>query len=321
MSPENNRNYLLMSLVLQVHHILLTEQTDEEGILQGVCSKLTSHWPYRVVWAGYAETDGSIKVMAAEGETSSFPFEMDLRWDGVEGGDNPMATCIRRRAPVHVNGKSAIGAYGNARMDSAVKAQISSMLIQPLFVDDQCIGGLCVCSELDSSFISDVERTLLALAAQHLGFALSMRRELTFAKIQNQAKLSEMLLDDTQEGILVIDVQGTIIAANPALTRITGYTEQELIGNTPRIFESGFQDKHFYTAMWRSILATGRWRGEVWNKRKNGDIYPDILDISAVRDEQQRVRNYIGVLTDISRQKRMGDQQRSATINCIANNN
>jgi len=308
MSIEADRNYLLMSLMLQIHNVLLTRHADEKDILREVCSKLASHWPYRMAWAGYAETDGTIRVMAAEGEAVSFLPETGLRWDSAADGNNPVGVCIRSRMPVHVR-VAAVEEYSDIWRDITVKVQASSMLIQPLFVEDRCIGALCVCSGLADSFTFAVERTLLALAVQQIGFSLGVQREQCLIKeMQNQMRLAATVFDNAQEGIVVTNAQGTIVAANPALTRITGYTQEELIGNTPQILQSGLQDRAFYAAMWQSITETGKWEGEVWNKRKDGDIYPEILNISTVRDKQQKVQNYIGVLADISQQKKMEDR-------------
>ena len=311
MSTEANRNYLLMSLMLQIHNVLLTRHADEQDILREICSKLVSHWPYRMAWAGYAETDGTIRVVAAAGEAVSFLPETGLRWDSdsAADGDNPVGVCIRSRRLVHVKEMSAVEEYSGVWNDFTGKVQASSMLIQPLFVDNHCIGALCVCSALVDSFAGAVERTLLVLAAQQLGFSLGVQREQGLIKeMQNQMKLAATVFDNALEGIIVTDAQGTIVAVNPALTRITGYAQEELIGNTPRMLQSGLQDRAFYAVMWQSITATGKWAGEVWNKRKDGVIYPEILNISTVRDGQQRVQNYIAILTDISQQKKIENQ-------------
>ena len=173
----------------------------------------------------------------------------------------------------------------------------------------------CVCSGLADSFVSAIERTLLVLAAQQVGFSLGVQHEQGLIKaMQNQMRLAVTVFDNALESIIVTDVQGVIVAVNPALLRITGYAKEELIGNTPRILQSRLQDQAFYTAMWQSITETGKWEGEVWNKRKDGGIYPELLNISSVRDEQQRVQNYVAVLTDISQQKKIENQLQRMTF-------
>src|SRR5690606_39719328 len=87
---------------------------------------------------------------------------------------------------------------------------------------------------------------------------------------------------------------------NHAFKEITGYSEQELIGYTPKILQSGLHDKNFYTSMWDHIRTTGSWQGEIWNKRKNGDLYPQHILIAAVRDEHGQTTHYVATITDIS---------------------
>ena len=130
--------------MLQVHNVLLTRHADEKGLLREICSKLASHWPYRMAWVGYAETDGTIKVMAAAGEAVSFLPETGLRWDDVADENNPVGVCIRSRMLVHATEASAAEEYSGIWKDFTVKAQVSSTLIQPLIVGSRCIGALCV---------------------------------------------------------------------------------------------------------------------------------------------------------------------------------
>ena len=103
-----------------------------------------------------------------------------------------------------------------------------------------------------------------------------------------------------QEGIIVTDADERILKVNEALTRITGYPASECIGKTPRMFSSGRQDQRFYKDMWQRIRATGRWEGEVWNRRKNGETYPERLSITAVRDTEGKITHYVGNFSDIT---------------------
>ena len=108
---------------------------------------------------------------------------------------------------------------------------------------------------------------------------------------------------ESQEGMLVTDAANAILRVNSAFSKLTGYTAAEVTGRNPRILSSGRHDSSFYAAMWKSINDTGTWEGEIWNRRKNGEIYPEYLTISAVKDPQGSVMNYVGALTDISLRK------------------
>ncbi|MDP1870507.1 MAG: EAL domain-containing protein [Gallionella sp.] len=108
---------------------------------------------------------------------------------------------------------------------------------------------------------------------------------------------------DSQEGMFVTDAEGVIQRVNNAFTQLTGYSASEVVGQTPRLLSSGQHDAVFYTLMWQSINETGKWAGEIWNRRKNGEIYPEYLAITAVKDEAGIVNNYVATFNDISDSK------------------
>lgn len=105
---------------------------------------------------------------------------------------------------------------------------------------------------------------------------------------------------NSEEGMIVTDPRETIIEVNEAFTRITGYRREQVIGRTPRLLKSGRHDRAFYAEMWRALEEQGFWRGEIWNRRRNGEIYPESLTITAIRDDAGRVTNYVGVFSDLS---------------------
>lgn len=117
---------------------------------------------------------------------------------------------------------------------------------------------------------------------------------------------------DTQEAITITDPQGRIISVNAAFEEVTGYTANEVIGRRPNILASGKHDTHFYEKMWKELIATGRWKGEMINRRKNGELYPELLSITASKNEYGVTQNYIGVFSDISDKKELEKQLRHA---------
>lgn len=131
-------------------------------------------------------------------------------------------------------------------------------------------------------------------------------------KIYEQIRIAAIAFE-TQEGMMVTDATGTILKVNQAFTHITGYSSQDTIGQNPRMLKSSRHDQDFYTAMWHSVGETGEWKGEVWSRRKNGEVYPEYLNISAVKDQSGQVTNYVAMLTDISERKQ-AEQQADALI-------
>jgi diguanylate cyclase (GGDEF)-like protein/PAS domain S-box-containing protein len=113
---------------------------------------------------------------------------------------------------------------------------------------------------------------------------------------------------ESQQGMVITDSNNIILRVNQAFTAISGYSAAEVLGQHTRMLNSGRQSPAFYQAMWRSIEDTSAWQGEVWNRRKNGDVFPEWLSISAVRDAQGRVCNYVAALTDTSEHKAAADQ-------------
>lgn len=119
-------------------------------------------------------------------------------------------------------------------------------------------------------------------------------------RIDDERRLSQVVFDSTSEGIVITDPQGRILQVNAAFEAITGYAAHEVIGNNPNMLQSGVQDDAYYRSMWQSLLKSGRWRGEIWNRRKSGEAYPEWLTITAVLDAGGRCVNYVGVFSDVS---------------------
>jgi diguanylate cyclase (GGDEF)-like protein/PAS domain S-box-containing protein len=123
---------------------------------------------------------------------------------------------------------------------------------------------------------------------------------------RNEERLRQAatVFSNTVEGVTITDLDGTIIDVNEAFTDITGYTYAEVVGRNPSMLRSGRHDADFYRGMWRSLDETGQWRGEIWNRRKDGSIYPQLLTISAVREGSNDATGFVGVFTDITQIKR-----------------
>ena len=142
-------------------------------------------------------------------------------------------------------------------------------------------------------------------------------RRLTGVSAWQQRKLTEANLRvaatafEAQEGMVVTDADSVILRVNHAFTEITGYTAAEAIGQTPSLLRSGRHDPGFYRAMWESLLGCGIWKGEIWNRRKNGEVFPEWLTITAVKDGAGDITNYVATLTDITGRKAAEEEIRN----------
>ena len=121
---------------------------------------------------------------------------------------------------------------------------------------------------------------------------------------ENALRLAAVVFEQSIEAVIVLDAQERFVSVNRSFTEITGYTADEVLGLTPRILKSERQDIHFYRSMWRQINEHGHWQGEIWNRRKSGEIYPEWLSVTAVRNDDGKIDNYIGIFSDITERKR-----------------
>ncbi len=125
---------------------------------------------------------------------------------------------------------------------------------------------------------------------------------------QQREELFTKVFESTAEGIMVTDGRGVILAVNRSFSRITGYTEGEALGQTPRLSRSGRHSSAFYREMWRRIMEQGHWSGEIINRRKGGEIYPELRTISAVRDGSGQITNFVSVFSDVSSLKQVQER-------------
>ncbi len=121
-------------------------------------------------------------------------------------------------------------------------------------------------------------------------------------RISTQKRLQQAarVFEHTTEGVIVTDENANIITVNPAFTEITGFTEQEAVGRNPRFLQSGRHDKHFFTKLWNSLIQQHSWQGEIWNRRKNGEIYPEWLNITTIQEDPSGKPQYVAVFSDIT---------------------
>lgn len=127
-------------------------------------------------------------------------------------------------------------------------------------------------------------------------------------KAEESLKLAAQVFTSAHEGIVITDNEGTIVDVNPGFCRVTGYSRDEVIGKNPRILNSGRQSPEFYKEMWENISSYGFWSGEIWNRKKNGQIYPQILSISSIKSEKVSLTNYIAVTQNLEEQKKLEAQ-------------
>ena len=176
-----------------------------------------------------------------------------------------------------------------------------------LSVDRQVIGdGRESSIEETLTFKGMSTRTILTRKTRYTDdsgthFLVGVIRDITQRKdAEDKLQLAASVFTHAREGITITDASGTIIDVNDMFSKITGYDREEVLGENPRMLQSGRHDKAFYAVMWRALTTQGHWSGEVWNRRKNGEIYAETLTISAVRDHAGITQHYVALFSDIT---------------------
>lgn len=149
-----------------------------------------------------------------------------------------------------------------------------------------------------------VEISLSEFTVRGEQFFTAILRDVTDRKAVEQELRLAATAFETHDCIVITDAEGTILRVNPAFSRVTGYSAAEAVGQNPRIKKSGRHEPEFYGRMWEAILVDGYWDGEIWNKRKTGEVYLEHLTITAVRDEGGRATNYVAVGRDVTAERR-----------------
>ncbi|MCK9389653.1 MAG: PAS domain S-box protein [Sulfuritalea sp.] len=149
---------------------------------------------------------------------------------------------------------------------------------------------------------------LLGLTTIYAFWFFSRRRAAEQAKQEADRRENEAAFAAMAEGAVITDAQGCILWVNDAFCTIYGYMRNEVIGQNPRILKSGRHDAAFYREFWRQLTQTGRWRGEVWNMRKSGEVFPEELSVQALRDPDGRIVRFISIFSDITERKGNEDE-------------
>ncbi|WP_461205277.1 EAL domain-containing protein [Clostridium sp. DL1XJH146] len=161
-------------------------------------------------------------------------------------------------------------------------------------------------NEINQGTISDLNLSFYPV----LSHGIQIGKMITFTDIsekkgiQNELIFVEKAMAQMAEGIMITDKNGTIEWVNDAFTKITGYAKNEAIGENPRILKSNIHDKKFYENMWKAILKKDEWKGELYNKNKNGNIFIEYLNITSIRDDDKNISNFIAILSDITQNKK-----------------
>jgi diguanylate cyclase (GGDEF)-like protein/PAS domain S-box-containing protein len=294
---ENARLTRLYRILSEVNQKIIHRPEPME-LLQLVCSTLVADQSFSLAWVGLPDGMGGYFPAVSAGVS----LERLQQYGSIlPPADNRQIissiTALTEQDPCY--------RYTELRHEHAFSA-VAFYQISPL----QGVPVLLALYTADPQLLTHTaEQRLLEELVEDLAYALDViEQDRIGLQNRQQLELAATVFENSYEGIDVTDRFGRLISVNRAFCEITGYQPEEVLGQTHKLMQSGRHDRSFYQAMWHTLLETGRWQGEVWNRRKDGQVYPELLSISAVKDDQGAVSCYISVFSDISRVKETQQQ-------------
>lgn len=282
----------------------IAREPRESVLLERLCRILAETIGLRLVFIGFTDAGGDwVDIAAASDWDMSFlkALKVSARADRLEG-QGSWGRALRSRHPEILNDfqSSPCTELWHA---AAAAESIRSVATFPLSRGGKIVGGIAVYSvELDF-FNADMIALLNGLSLD-ISLALdNIDRETLRRQTETELRLAASVFENSQEGIIITDAEQVIIRVNSSFSSLSGYSVDEVLGQTPRILASGRQDRLFYQAMWERIATQGYWQGEIINRRKSGELFPEWLCITRVLDAEGGVTHYVGTFVDITDRK------------------
>ena len=233
------------------------------------------------------------------GAAPSLPATLRTALDGLEvSAQNCFGATALSKERVLVTDSSLASAVQDAGVRLLAQSDLVSVWSEPVLAANGEVLGILAVFHQHATNPDAFELGVLARTAQLASIAIERSRS------DDALELASSVYAAVGEAIMLVDADNRIEAVNPAFTRLTGYTAEEICGMSPSVLGSGRQDAAFFQGMWHSLQATGHWQGEICNRRKDGSLFTEWLVISTVFDDQGKVRRRIALYSDITEQKR-----------------
>lgn len=301
---EINRAYEALN---HVNTIILKHQ-DEHEFLQETCKILIKTCQYGASWIGLHQGDRFKKVSQCGVNEEFFTLICDIDCQCDHSKGCPTLQAFRTKEPVIF--QDIRRENFDFWRDETLKCGYLSTAAIPMIFNDEVLGVISVYASHTNAF-SEEEVSLLNKLAQSVSFGITTIRERRLKeKAFEELKLAANVYQATSEGVIITDECTRILSINPAFTAITGYTKEDLLGRTPQILKSNRHEPDFYREIWEDITVTGHWKGEIWNRKKSGELYVQRQTINAVKDSKGEVSYYVSVFYDITNIKQQEEQIR-----------
>ncbi len=281
---------------------VLVKAVNESSLLQEVCRIIVEERGYRLAWVGYAEHDQAKTVtpVAQWGFDKGYLESVGIVWADSERGRGPVGTAIRTGRPCVCNDTASDPVFGPWRAD-ALKRGYASLVSFPLQTDSSVLGALNIYASEPDAF-KEREFALLEKMANDLTFGIDALRS------QRKAKQLAAAVEKSSDWILVTDNEGRIEYVNDAVEKMTGYSKEEVLGNTPRMFKSDWYDAAFYKEMWDTILSGETFVGILTNRKKNGALFEVFHTITPIKDQNGEITHFVATSKDLTTHKQLEER-------------
>jgi diguanylate cyclase (GGDEF)-like protein/PAS domain S-box-containing protein len=293
-----NRVYTVLSNINQS----IVRLRDMQSLFGEACRIAVEDGGFCMAWIGVPDPSGKRLLPAASaGLTGDYLAGLQIRIDDDQEG-GPAAQAFREGRYVCCNDIERDPCMRPWR-DSALLLGYRALISMPIKVRNT-VRGIYNLYAAQEDFFTQEEIQLLEELAGDIGFAVEVAEiDAERRRSEEHLRQAAVVFESTREGVMVTDVDQRIRMVNRAFTQLTGYSESEVIGKKPSLLSSGRHDRNFYAGIWASLNTAGHWQGEIWNRRKSGEVYPELLSISAVKGDSGKVIGYVGVFADISKLK------------------
>ena len=290
--------------VLSVCNAALIHATDETDLLSLICRLVVETGGYRMAWAGRAENNAEkiVRPVAQYGTQTDYLSHAKFTWAEDEWGQGPTGNAIRS-GRVQVNQNTLTNPSVATWRASAIEHGLQASIALPLRISAGDAGVLTIYAAEIDAFDPD-EIKLLEELAGNLAYGINdMRNRAEKLALSDHVQMLSLIIEQSPESVAIADLDGRIEYVNGAFLSNTGFAREEIIGQNPRLLKSGRTAPETYVALWQTLLAGQVWKGELYNRRKDGSEYTELAIISPIRNSAGMITHYAALKEDITAKK------------------
>ncbi len=289
----------LYNVLSKTNELIIHDYSMDE-VFQNVCDISVNEVDLSLAFIGMLDSEGDINIVASTGKKQLQDYLLRLN----------LSTRHDKGTTLGLAGKAIVEARNiiiddvredktSLLLDFAKEHELNSAAAYPLVQSNMIVGVMVIYSKDIKFFDTDIAE-LFERMSGYLSFGLDRGVQKRLHKLYEEELRISAYAFDSQEAMVITDKDGNIVKVNNAFSKITGYNRNEVIGKNPRVLKSEVHDEEFFKNLWHELSTRGRWAGEIYNKHKNGKVYPQKTTITAIKDKNNITTHYIGQFYDIS---------------------